>query len=179
MAAVSRQVTLRIGGRRGDGSPAVHVGVPKAVRSVSAGVVVLSALRDCDIRVTLLKNSPGEVIGYLGKPRHASVMRGSDTVMTTLLFMMMALSCVTCLVLCIAEFVLHRPLPVQIPSVYWLIAKLGFFPNRKVRGAFRFLFCDLYRKRFWNPVVNTWRNKRALIGNDIFPPTTFMRHVPR
>jgi hypothetical protein len=78
-----------------------------------------------------------------------------DSAITKLLFAAMALSGVTAIVLCIAEFVLHRPIPVPVPSVYWPVASLGFSPNRKVRRVFRFLFCNLYRKRFWNPLVNT------------------------
>ena len=48
----------------------------------------------------------------------------------------------------------------EIPSVYWPIAKIGFSRNRGLRRAFRLLFCKLYRKRFWNPAMNSWvRNK--------------------
>ena len=43
----------------------------------------------------------------------------------------------------------------QLPSLYWPLAKLGFCHNRKLRRIFRFLICDLYRKRFWNPVINS------------------------
>jgi hypothetical protein len=82
-------------------------------------------------------------------------MQISDTVMTILVFITtMVVSCVTCLVLCIAEFVFHRPIPVRIPSVYGPIARIGFSRNRGLRRTFRLLFCNLYRKRFWNPIMN-------------------------
>lgn len=81
--------------------------------------------------------------------------------MKTFLFMLLAVSGAICLVLCIAEFVLRRPVAIPIPSVYWPLAKLGFSRNRNVRRVFRWLFSDLYRKRFWNPVMNTWLKQRG------------------
>ena len=48
----------------------------------------------------------------------------------------------------------------RIPSIYWPIAEIGFSRNRTRRRAFRFLFCRIYRKRLWNPVMNSWgKNK--------------------
>lgn len=82
-------------------------------------------------------------------------MRTASVVINTLFWSAEAASVVTVVVLCIAEFVLHRPISLPVPSVYWPVAKLGFHRNRNVRQAFRFLFSNLYRKRFWNPVMNT------------------------
>jgi hypothetical protein len=79
----------------------------------------------------------------------------SDAIITTLFWSAEAVFAVTAVVMCIAEFVLHRPVSLPVPSLYWPVAKLGFHRNRNVRRVFRFLFCDLYRKRFWNPVMNT------------------------
>jgi len=81
--------------------------------------------------------------------------------MKTFLFMLLAVSGATCLVLCIAEFVLRRPIAIPIPSVYWPLAKLGFSRNRKVRRVFRLTFSDIYRKRFWNPVMNSWLRQKG------------------
>ena len=75
--------------------------------------------------------------------------------------MLLAVSVASCVVLCIAEFVLRRPIATSIPSVYWPLAKLGFSRNRRVRKVFRALFSNLYRKRFWNPVMNTWLKQKG------------------
>ncbi|HTL57120.1 MAG TPA: hypothetical protein VL361_15670 [Candidatus Limnocylindrales bacterium] len=77
----------------------------------------------------------------------------SDAVFIGLFCLMAAGSCVTAAALWIADSVCHRPLPIRIPSLYGPIAKLAFHPNRKARGAFRFWFSKLYRKRFWNPTL--------------------------
>jgi len=81
--------------------------------------------------------------------------------MKTFLFMFLAVSGAASLVLCIAEFVLRRPITIPIPSFYWPLAKLGFSRNRRVRKMFRCLLSDLYRKRFWNPLMNTWLQQRG------------------
>jgi len=81
--------------------------------------------------------------------------------MKTFLFIFLAVSSATCLVLCIAEFVLRRPIAIPIPSVYWPLAELGFSRIRNIRNAFRFLLSNLYRKRFWNPLMNTWLKQRG------------------
>ena len=65
------------------------------------------------------------------------------------------------MVLVTAQFVLHRPIPFQIPSVYWPIVKLGFSPQSNVRRVFRCLFSRWYRKRFWNPIMDAWRKVRG------------------
>jgi len=54
-----------------------------------------------------------------------------------------------------------RPMSLQIPSVYWPVARIGFSRDRKLRRAFRFLFCKLYRKRFWNPIMSSWTKDRG------------------
>jgi hypothetical protein len=61
----------------------------------------------------------------------------------------------TAVVLCVAEFVIHRPVPIPIPSVYWPIAKLGLHRSRKARRLFHLLIGRLYRKQFWNPAVTS------------------------
>ena len=81
--------------------------------------------------------------------------------MKAFLFMWLAVSGATCLVLCVAEFVLRRPITIPVPSVYWPLAKLGFSRNRQIRRVFRWLFSDVYRKRFWNPLMNTWLKQRG------------------
>ena len=43
----------------------------------------------------------------------------------------------------------------QLPSLYGPLAKLGFCHNKRLRRAFRFVICDLYRKRVWNPTINS------------------------
>jgi hypothetical protein len=43
----------------------------------------------------------------------------------------------------------------QLPSLYGPLAKLGFCRTRRLRRAFRFVICPLYRKRVWNPVINS------------------------
>ena len=50
----------------------------------------------------------------------------------------------------------HRAVSFQVPSIYWPLAKLGFSRKRIARRTFRFLFCELYRKWFWNPLINSW-----------------------
>ena len=49
----------------------------------------------------------------------------------------------------------------QLPSLYWPLAKLGFCHNKRLRRAFRFVICDLYRKRVWNPIINSRANYRG------------------
>ena len=49
----------------------------------------------------------------------------------------------------------------RIPSIYWPIAEIGFSRNRTRRRAFRFLFCRIYRKRLWNPVINSWAKNKG------------------
>ena len=63
--------------------------------------------------------------------------------------------------LVVAQFVFHWPIRFQIPSVYWPIAKLGFSPRANVRKVFHRLFSRWYRKRFWNPLMNSWQNVRG------------------
>ncbi|HVP12739.1 MAG TPA: hypothetical protein VMV94_16310 [Phycisphaerae bacterium] len=48
-----------------------------------------------------------------------------------------------------------------VPSVYSPIARCGFSRNRSVRRLFRLLFTGLYRKRLWNPLVNSWMENRG------------------
>jgi hypothetical protein len=48
-----------------------------------------------------------------------------------------------------------------VPSIYWPIARLGFSRNRRLRRVFRLLFSNLYRKRFWNPTMNSWAKNRG------------------
>jgi hypothetical protein len=83
-------------------------------------------------------------------------MQISDKIMITLLFTVTAGSGLVCLWLWLAEHVYHRPVPLQIPSVYWPLTQLGFSRQPNVRKMFRLLFCELYRKRFWNPLINSW-----------------------
>jgi hypothetical protein len=49
----------------------------------------------------------------------------------------------------------------QIPSVYWPIAAMGFSRNKTLRRVFRRVVCKLYRKRFWNPVMNSWAKTKG------------------
>ena len=48
-----------------------------------------------------------------------------------------------------------------IPSIYWPIARLGFAKNPRIRRLFQLFFCDVYRKRIWNPIVNSWANQKG------------------
>ena len=48
----------------------------------------------------------------------------------------------------------------RIPSIYWPIAEIGFSRNRTRRRAFRFL-CRIYRKRLWNPIINSWAKNKG------------------
>ena len=43
-----------------------------------------------------------------------------------------------------------------IPSIYWPLSSLGFSKNARIRKVFRLFFSDFYRKRLWNPIVNSW-----------------------
>jgi hypothetical protein len=88
-------------------------------------------------------------------------MQAGDKLMITLLFTVTAVSGLVCLWLWLAEHVYHRPVSLRIPSIYWPIAKLGFSHRPNVRKVFRFLFCELYRKRFWNPLINSWLKVRG------------------
>ncbi|HUJ09706.1 MAG TPA: hypothetical protein VL171_06745 [Verrucomicrobiae bacterium] len=49
----------------------------------------------------------------------------------------------------------------QVPSIYWPIAEMGFSRNKNLRGVFHLLFCRLYRKRFWNPLINSWAKNKG------------------
>lgn len=49
----------------------------------------------------------------------------------------------------------------RIPSIYWPIAEIGFSRNRTKRRAFRFVFCRVYRKLLWNPVINSWAKNKG------------------
>jgi hypothetical protein len=49
----------------------------------------------------------------------------------------------------------------QLPSLYWPLAKLGICHDRRLRKVFRFVICDLYRKRVWNPAINSWVKYRG------------------
>jgi len=48
-----------------------------------------------------------------------------------------------------------------LPSIYSPIARCGVSRNRTVRRIFRRLVSNLFRKRFWNPVVNSWLKDRG------------------
>ncbi len=65
------------------------------------------------------------------------------------------------LVFLASQFGLVRHIPVQVPSVYWPVAKLGFSPRPNVRRVFRCLINRWYRKRFWNPLLNAQRQTRG------------------
>ena len=48
-----------------------------------------------------------------------------------------------------------------IPSIYWPISRFGFSKDPRIRRLFRLLFCGLYRKRVWNPIINRWAKQRG------------------
>lgn len=77
----------------------------------------------------------------------------SDAVFIRLFLLVAVGSCVTAVVLWIADSIFHRPLPIRIPSLYGPVARLAFHPSRNVRRAFRFWFSKVYRKWFWNPTM--------------------------
>ena len=97
----------------------------------------------------------------LGPLDHERVMQIGDKVMIILLFTVTAVSGLVCLWLWMVEHVYHRPVSLRIPSIYWPITKLGFSHKPNVRKVFRFLFCELYRKWFWNPLINSWLKVRG------------------
>jgi hypothetical protein len=84
----------------------------------------------------------------------------ADATIITLFFAAESVFTLLATVLLAAQF-LHRHIPVQIPSVYWPVAKLSFSPKPNVRRAFRCLFSRWYRKRFWNPLLNAQRQTRG------------------
>ena len=49
-----------------------------------------------------------------------------------------------------------------IPSIYWPIAKLGFSGSKTNRALFRLIFSKFYRKRIWNPLINSWARQKGL-----------------
>jgi hypothetical protein len=67
---------------------------------------------------------------------------------------------VTGVILCVAEFIIHRPIRIPIPSVYWPVARLGLRRDRKSRRIFCLLL-GIYRKHFWNPAVNSMLKQRG------------------
>lgn len=82
------------------------------------------------------------------------------TIIITVFVSVMAVSCAVW----VGLYLRHRdPRPVNllIPSVYWPLASLGFSKNRTFRRAFHFLFCDMYRKKFWDPLINSWAKDRG------------------
>lgn len=84
-----------------------------------------------------------------------------DTIVITIFEAGETVFTITAMALVAAQFVLHRPIPLRIPSVYWPIAKLGFSPRTNVRRVFRCLFSRWYRKRFWNPLMDAWRKSKG------------------
>lgn len=52
-------------------------------------------------------------------------------------------------------------MPLLVPSIYWPIARCGFSRNPRLRRVFRLLVSNLWRKRFWNPVINSWAKNRG------------------
>lgn len=49
----------------------------------------------------------------------------------------------------------------MIPSIYWPIAKIGLSKRRSRRKIFRLVFSNLYRKRFWNILINSWARQKG------------------
>jgi hypothetical protein len=85
----------------------------------------------------------------------------NDAIVVTLFGAAKSVLALMAMALLAAQFVLHRPIPLQIPSVYWPMAKLGFSPRTEVRRVFRCLFSRWYRKRFWNPLMDVWRKTKG------------------
>lgn len=97
-------------------------------------------------------------------------MHFADTLMIILLFSVTAASAGYCLWLWRAEYVHQRAVAFRVPSLYWPLARLGFSRNQIARRIFRVLFCEWYRKRFWNPLINSWLkvgsfNRRRHLSN--------------
>ncbi len=84
----------------------------------------------------------------------------ADSTIITLFFAAESVFLLLTLVFLASQFGLIPHIPVQVPSVYWPIAKLGFSPRPNVRRVFRCLINQWYRKRFWNPLLNTQRQTR-------------------
>jgi len=85
----------------------------------------------------------------------------SNAIIAALFWLAEAGFALTAVVLCVAEFAVHRPVPIPIPSVYWPVAKLGLHRGRKARRFFHFFIGRLYRKQFWNPAVNSILKQRG------------------
>jgi hypothetical protein len=58
-------------------------------------------------------------------------------------------------------YTLLAPMQFMIPSVYWPIAKLGFSKSGSRRRTFRRVFSYFYRKRVWNPLINSWAGSKG------------------
>jgi hypothetical protein len=86
---------------------------------------------------------------------------GSGAVILSFFCFVEACFAVTAVALCIAEFVIHRPIRILVPSVYWPIARLGLRRGRKTRRIFHLLIGKLYRKHFWNPAANSILKQRG------------------
>src|SRR5512135_3040521 len=85
----------------------------------------------------------------------------ADAIVITLFFVAESVFLLLTVVFLASQFGLIRHIPVQMPSVYWPVAKLGFSANPNVRRAFRCLINRWYRKRLWNPVLNAQRQVRG------------------
>ncbi len=85
----------------------------------------------------------------------------ADATIIRLFFVAESVFLLLTLVFLASQFGLIRHIPVQVPSIYWPIAKLGFSPRPNVRRVFRCLINQWYRKRFWNPVLNSQRQTRG------------------
>jgi len=94
-----------------------------------------------------------------GAPRLPDMNNGA--IIIRLFCLAEACFAMTAMVLCIAEFIIHRPIRTPIPSVYWPAASLGLHGSRKVRRIFRRLIGKAYRKHFWNPAVNSLLKHRG------------------
>ncbi len=53
------------------------------------------------------------------------------------------------------------PMKMLLPSPYWPIAALGFSKSRSIRRIFRLVFTKFYRKRIWNPLINSWGKSKG------------------
>ena len=79
----------------------------------------------------------------------------NDAVINRLFWSAEACFILATVVLCVAEFVVRRPVPIPVPSIYWPVASLRLRGSRRMRRLFRLLIGDLYRKRLWNPTFNS------------------------